>query len=458
MNHHGMFDSIAPIDGRYWDEAFAQYLSDAAFLKYKLRVELALVQALAARGMCPESVVQEVAQAIQKVTPEMVAEEEYKVRHDVRAMVNVLRRHVSNETKPYVHLTATSYDIIDSANALRYRDAVMKALVPALKDLMRALIILTEREADTVQVGRTHGQHAVPITFGYAMAGYVSRVGQSLFALQTLAGELKGKFSGAVGAHNATTLLFDDPQAFEVEVLVELGLTPVEHATQVAQPEPLTRLLAEIGIATGIMANLADDMRHLQRSEIAEVGEEFGESQVGSSTMPHKRNPVSFENVKSLWKVVVPRLMTVFMDQVSEHQRDLTNSASGRANGEIIAYATVAANRLAGAMAKLKVNRSKLEHNLLMGRGMIAAEPLYVLLAFYGHPDAHEAVRTLTLTAEAEKVTLYDALVRDPGLAHYVERFTEAQIELVKRPTRYIGASADKARAIAARWKSVLGL
>src|SRR5262249_29305451 len=149
----------------------------------------------------------------------------------------------------------------------------------------------------------------------------------------------RGKFAGAVGAYNASSLFFPDPEAFEVDVLKEMGLRPAEQSSQVTPNEPVVRLLAEITIACGIMANLADDMRHLQRTEIGEIGEEFEAAQVGSSTMPQKRNPINFENAKSLWKIIVPRVTTAFMDQISEHQRDLTNSASARTYGETILYA-----------------------------------------------------------------------------------------------------------------------
>src|SRR3989344_2549725 len=171
------FDSISPIDYRYFDEESAQYLSDRAYLKYKLAVEVALVKALAKRGLCLKEVVSEVEKACVQVTPEEVATEEEKVKHDIRSMVNVIRSKVSDAAKPYVHMTATSYDISDTANAARFRDVTEKVLIPALKELLKVLIALAEKEAETVQVGRTHGQHAVPITFGYAVAGYVSRLG-----------------------------------------------------------------------------------------------------------------------------------------------------------------------------------------------------------------------------------------------------------------------------------------
>lgn len=452
MSSRSSFDNISPVDYRYFDEEISQFLSDSAYTRYKLSVELALVKALAKRGICPPDALGEIEKACGQVTPEEVYAEEEKVKHDIRALANCIRDKVSDAAKPYVHMTATSYDIIDTANAARFRDATQKVLIPALKELEKTLITIAEREAETVQVGRTHGQHAVPITFGYAIAGYVSRLGQSILALEDLAGQLKGKFSGAVGAYNASSLFFDDPEAFEKDVLSELGLEPVEHATQVTQPEPMARLMAEVTIAAGIMANLSDDMRNLQRTEIGEVGELFEAKQVGSSTMPQKRNPINFENVKSLWKIIVPRIVTVFMDQISEHQRDLTNSASARTYAETIAYTVSMAKRLAKTMGKLSVDKTHLDANMAMQKGMIAAEPLYILLASMGHPDAHEKVRNLTLAAQKEGKSLEEIAFADKEMKPYLDKMTDVQKEILQNPASYSGIAAKKAKKIAKEW------
>ncbi|MBI5470269.1 adenylosuccinate lyase [Candidatus Kaiserbacteria bacterium] len=448
-----IYDSLSPSDYRYWDEDVAQYLSENAYTRYKLAVELALVRALAKRKMCSPAVVKEVEAACEQVTTAEVYEEEGRIKHDVRALVNCIRAKVSDEAKPFVHMTATSQDIIDSANAARWKDATEKVLVPALVELEKTLIEIAEREAETVQVGRTHGQHAVPITFGFAVSSYVSRLGQSIEAIKALAPELRGKFAGAVGAYNASSLFFDDPEQFEKDVLGELGIEPSEQSSQVAPAEPLLRLLAEITIASGIMANLADDMRHLQRTEIGEVGEEFEAAQVGSSTMPQKRNPINFENAKSLWKTIVPRILTAFMDQISEHQRDLTNSASARTYGETLAYAVSMAKRLNRAMSKIKVDTERLRLNLNLQVGLIAAEPLYIMLAALGHPDAHEAVRNLTLQAQKESKPLEEIALADADLAPYIAKMSADQKKILSNPSLYVGIASKKASATAKKWK-----
>lgn len=459
MKKRDVFNNISPIDYRYWDEELAKYLSENGFTRYKLLVELALIKVLHRRDICPKRVVKEVEAACGRVTTAEVYKEEKRIRHDVRALVNCIREKVSKKAKPFVHMTATSYDIIDSANAARYRDVTLKVLVPALVDLEMVLIDLAIREAETIQIGRTHGQHAVPITFGFAISGYVSRLGNSIEALKALAKELPGKFSGAVGAYNASSLFFENPELFEAEILSELGLVPPEHSTQVVPPESLTRLLCEVVITSGILANLADDMRHLQRTEIGEVGEEVTSDQVASSTMPHKPgNPVNFENAKSCWKIVMPRILTVFMDQISEHQRDLTNSASGRTYGEMIAYVCEQARRLEGVMRKLKVDSDGIIRNFELRKDLIVGEPLYIILAALGHPDAHEKVRKLTLSARQKGEPLGFLAEADPELKPYFKKMTTQQRKIILDSTLYTGIADRKAIAIAEHWKRRLGL
>lgn len=451
------FDSVSPVDYRYGNSELKEYLSENAFTRYKMKVEIALVQALCRRDVCSEEVVKEVKAACEQVTTEEVYAEEKRIGHDIRALVNCIRAKVSDGAKPYVHMTATSYDIIDSANAARYQDAIARVLIPSLIDLEKVLIDIALREADTVQIGRTHGQHAVPLTFGFAIAGFVSRLGMSIQMLEYLVSVLVGKFSGAVGAYNALSLFFEDPEEFESEVLDELDLAVAEHSTQIVPPEALVRVFNEMITVVGIMANLSDDMRNLQRTEIGEVGEEFSKDHVGSSTMPQKRNPINFENAKSLWKVIMPRMITMYMDQISEHQRDLTNSASGRTYGEMIDYTLSIAKRLMRTMKKLVVDTRSMQRNLGLQQDMILAEPLQLILGHLGHPNAHEKVKHLCATARTEECTLAELLMYDTELEPYVAQMTTRQRDILSNPSRYTGMAAKQARIIAERWKREFG-
>jgi adenylosuccinate lyase len=458
MAQRDVFDSISPVDYRYWDEEVATYLSENGFTRYKCRVELALVKALQQRGICDETVVSQVKAACEQVTTGAVYAEEKRIGHDIRALVNCICENVSDEAKRFVHMTATSFDISDTANAARYKDCIENVVVPRLIALHKVLAKLALREAETVQVGRTHGQHAVPITFGFAVASYVSRLGGCIQNLKRRAADLPGKFSGAVGAYNASHLFFDDPEVFEREVLAECGLRPVDHSTQIVQAEPLARLMFECTLAAGVMADLSDDMRHLQRMEIGEVGEAFGADQVGSSTMPQKRNPINFENAKSMWKMIVSRLTTILMDQLSEHQRDLTNSASARSYGEAMCYLVAMAKRLTRTMSKLEVDAENLRKNLDMQGDLIGAEPLYIALAALGHPDAHEAVRQVAQRARSERLSLSTAVQGEKSLEPYIVQMSDKQARSYKTPHQhYTGIAARRASEIAVHWSRELG-
>ena len=458
MAERDRFDSFSAIDYRYWDPDVAEYLSENAFIRYKLLVELALIKVLHRYGICSAKIVQEVQTACSQVTTEEVYTEEKRIGHDIRALVNCIRAKVSDEAKAFIHMTATSFDISDTANAVRYKDAIEKVLLPELIDLEEVLIEISLREAETLQIGRTHGQHAIPITFGFALAEYVSRLGNCILTLEHLSSELIGKFSGAVGAYNASFLFFDNPESFEREILAELGLESADHSTQIVHPEPLVRLLCEITITAGVLANLADDMRHLQRTEIGEVGEEFVAEQVGSSTMPQKRNPINLENTKSCWKILMPRVLTAFMDQISEHQRDLTNSASARTYGEMICYVVFMTKRLTRTTKKLHVDRDNLQRNLGLQRGLVIAEPLYIILAALGHPDAHEKVKELTLRAQREQRLLEEIALTDSDLQPYIEKMTANQRKILSDPSTYTGIAAQKAVQVASKWTEELGI
>ena len=454
---------ISPLDYRYLRNKKAQtavipYFSEESYTKYKLRVESALTEALAKHSICSKKVADEIARASEKVTAEEVFEEEERIKHDIRALANCIRNKVSEEAKPFVHFLATSYDIVDTANALRYKEFSEKELIPLLIELERELISLAEREKNTLQIGRTHGQHAEPLTFGFAIASYVNRIGSRIEALTSAKDALCGKMSGAVGAYNASSVMFENAEDFEKTTLDILGLKPALHSTQIVPPEPMTDLSHAAVSTFSVLANFADDMRNLQRSEISEVGEMFGKDQVGSSTMPHKRNPITFENIKSIYKAFMPRMTTVYLDQISEHQRDLTNSASQRFLPELFGALYVSILRMTAAVKKLSVDKEQMKANFNKSKEHVAAEPLYILLAKSGHPDAHEAVRKLTLLAQKEGKGIVELAENDASLKKYIEKISPENMLVLKSPEKYTGRSAKKTDEVCTFWKKKLNL
>src|SRR2546430_4818520 len=461
------FDTASPFDARYYlaDSEFFErlhpYVSESAQVRYRARVEAALAETLADFAVCTRAQAAEIAKACQKVTPEQVYEEERRIQHNIRALVNCIRKETSPAARPYVHLFATSADIMDTARALSLKDATRGVVAPMLAELTQALIKLARAHADTPQMGRTHGQHAVPITFGFAMALYVSRLGQRLEQIVRAADNLRGKFAGAVGAYNALALYRPaDPEALEAALMKKLGLEPPEISSQVVQPEYVADYVYALASAWGVLANLADDIRHLQRSEIREIRDRKAENVksevVGSSTMPHKINPKDFENVKSLWKAYMPRFVTVLLDQISEHQRDLTNSASMRFVTEFVAAFAYGVYRTRGALESIEPDVDRMRAVLEEGKDLVTAEPLYVLLSLAGHPDAHEAARVLARQARAENRPLADIIGNDAALQPYLQKLTPEQRAVLHDSAKYLGASIQRARAICAEWEKRL--
>ncbi|MFH1432788.1 MAG: lyase family protein [archaeon] len=459
-----LFENISPIDYRYYgrDESVKEklepYLSENAYIRYKLKVEAALAVALAEEGICPKDIADDIAKACEKVTAKEVYHEEDRIKHDIRALANCIRTKVAKKSRRFVHFSLTSYDVVDTANVLRYKEFCEDVLMPALNELERTWMDIALREKDTLQVARTHGQHAEPITFGFTMASYVHRLGDRIEAINSAKQSLRGKASGAVGAYNASSLFFQKPMQFEKRLLENLGLSPALHSTQIVPPEPMTDLMHSVITAFSVLANFSDDMRNLQRTEIAEVKEEFSVDQVGSSTMPHKRNPINFENVKSMYKAFMPAMVTAYLDGISEHQRDLTNSASQRFIPQLFAAFYVSVVRLTKVSRRLAVDKENLQMNFEMSKESFAAEPLYMLLAFHGHPDAHEFVRKLTLKAEKNETGLRDVMEIDDELEPYLQKFSEIEREILFNPELYVGAAAEKTEIVCNHWKKRLGI
>jgi adenylosuccinate lyase len=471
MEKKNIFLNLSPLDHRYYlsnrevHEALSTYLSEEAAIRYCLKVEIALLKALIpyARNLAADG--KKLASDLDDLTgtidPEEVYKEEAKTQHNIRALVNVLKTKVPPRIRHLVHVGATSVDILDTAFSLRIKDAVRKVVLPLLLDLETELVKRSEQEAETIQVGRTHGQHAVPITFGYAVAEYVSRLGKSIERIEVKSRNLRGKLAGAVGAYNATSMVTADPEKLEAAVLSSLGIEPSEHSTQLVEPEYVLELMLEINTAFGIIANLADDLRHLQRSELGEIREHFSKQQVGSSTMPQKRNPWNSEHVKSLWKAFMPRVITMFMDQISEHQRDLSNSASQRFVIDFIAGFSFAVKRMIKISSGLYVDKERMKQNLNTAGDAVLAEAAYILLALGGEADAHEVIRRVTLECEKTKKSLASVLKRDSKTWNIISVQLRKVMKVdpenfFSHPELYQGVAANKAKNIAKKYTQII--
>lgn len=417
------FNTISPLDGRYAQEAEAllPYFTEESNIQYMLRVEMALLYEHCERhNICqPVSV---------KIRVGDVYRREKITHHQVKALVDLIQKQVSDRVKPFVHLGVTSSDIQDTANVLRIGDAMKEVILPKLQSLENVLVTKMLEYRHTEQIGRTHGQYAIPMTMGWWWAEYVSRIGRAINFLRHY--PRAGQMSGAVGTYNALSHIYPDPVEFAGAVLRHLHLGRAEYSSQIIPADDMVRFLSEVNICFGVLANLADDIRNLQRSEIGEVREEFTDQQVGSSTMPQKRNPWNCEHVKSLWKEFMPRYITFSMDLISEHQRDLTNSASSRFIPEYLTGFYLAICRAEEIVRGLKVNVNKMAERTQTG----TAEKAYILLALSGIWNAHEIVRRITFIAEQDNIDFESALMR----SDWWERIKDCWYEVPADPTQDI--------------------
>lgn len=457
-----LFDLFSPTDFRYNVEALKPYLSEEAFVQYKSKIEVALAKVLGRRGLISEKTYHDIANAAPLVTASEVYKREREEKelpgygHDILSQVHKIREKIDPQSRHGVHKTATSFDIVDPANCLRYRDAFENVIIPDMISLEEVWIGMVKNGKDTLQIGRTHLQHAEPITFGFAMAWYVSRFGKRILKIKEAVKDLEGKFSGAVGAYNASYLFVDDPENFEREILAEVGLNPTEISTQITQPEPMTDLMNYVITAFGILANWADDMRNLQRPEIGEIGQPRGIDVSRSSTMPHKANPVGLENIKGLWKGSMPYMITMYLDQISEHQRDLTNSPSQRYVPPILDQFDFGVRRATRVSKNLKPHAHNMLRNFEISKDKIIAEPLHLLLSAYGHPDSHTFVGELVDDSYTSGKSLIEIILNNPELQPYLQQFTPKQLEIISNPSKYLGIAPEKAEEIAELWSKRL--
>lgn len=472
METRNIFENISCIDHRYsLSEAevfngLSKYISEEASIRSCAKCEAALVKShLKLRGKLTDEIAQSLDKVASEIDPAEVYAEEEKTKHNIRALVNVMKTKVSVEIGPLVHLGATSVDILDTALSCRMRDVTKNVVLPELKKLEKHLCAIADRDSEVPQVGRTHGQHAVPITFGWSIAEFVSRLGKSILRIEELSNQLVGKLAGPVGSYNGPSMIVKDPEELERVYVEFLGLSASEYSNQLVEPEYLLRLLLEMNVAFGIIANLADDLRNLQRSEIGEVFEYFASTQVGSSTMPQKRNPWNSEHVKSLWKAMCPRVITFYMDQISEHQRDLTNSASQRFMADYVAGFTMAVARMNSVVSGLQADKETMVRNLENAggkvKGGVLAEPAYILLGEAGINDGHEVIRKITLEAEKSGKTFFEVLKT------HKEAFEKITAQLEKlgvenpenffeHPANYCGLAAKKSRRLAKKYEKLM--
>ncbi len=325
-----MLDLVCPLDYRYGRKEIKNIFGEEQRLQYLLNVEAALARAHVKVGNIPKIAADEITKkaSTKIIKVERVRKIESETKHDIIAITRALAEQCKGDAGKYIHLGATSYDIVDTANALQFADS-LELISKCLKELRKTFVNLAIKHKKTIMVGRTHGQHTIPITFGLKMVGYAMEVDRHLERLfECKSRLLVGKLSGAVGTGAAL-----GPKALKLqeEMLKELKLGIEDASTQIVCRDRYNELLGVLcNIATS-MEKFATEIRNLQRDEIGEVTEAFeAKKQVGSSTMPHKRNPITCEQICGLARLIRGFIIPTYENAVQWHERDLCNSSSYR--------------------------------------------------------------------------------------------------------------------------------
>jgi adenylosuccinate lyase len=389
--------------GRLW--------SDQARFESWLELELAVCEALAERGDIPAEDLAEIRDKA-GFDIERINAIEAEVGHDVIAFLTSVAERVGPASR-YIHYGLTSSDVVDTAQALRTVRAV-DLLLEGLKRLMEVLRRQALEHRGTIMVGRTHGIHAEPYTLGLKFVGWLAEAERNHRRLSTAREEVShGKISGSVG-----TYAHLGPE-IEAGVLARLGLRVEPASTQVVPRDRLAMLMSALGVLASSLDRIATEIRHLQRSDVREVEEPFGKSQKGSSSMPHKRNPIKCENVSGLARIVRANVQAALENVALWHERDISHSSVERV---IVADSTILCDFMLARMTRvldgLLVYPERMQQNMTITRGLIYSQAVLLALTAKGltRETAYDIVQRNAMRTWAGEGDFQDLLAADAEL------------------------------------------
>ncbi|MGA8303297.1 MAG: adenylosuccinate lyase [Thermoplasmata archaeon] len=433
---------FCPLEFRYGRENVRNLFSRGARLARALQVEAALASAEAELGMIPTDAAEAIGRAanLSQVPLDKVDELERSLRHDVMAITRALAE-ASGPSGRWVHYGATSADITETALALELKQSAA-ILRSDLTSLAEVLVDLAKRHRATPEIGRTHGQHGVPISFGYKAAVGAAEVLRHRRRLDELLPRLTvGKIAGAMGTGAG---FGRHAEAVESGVLRRLGLRADEAPTQIVGRDRIAEFTNWLALVAATADRLATEVRNLQRTEIAEVAEPFDESrQVGSSTMAQKRNPIMSENVTSLARLVRAFAQTPLENMVQWHERDLANSANERI---VLPHAIVLEDDLLTKLTEiyrgLRVDAKRMAEEVHRSGGSAMTENLMLALTTKGLPrsDAHELLRSLTRNP-GDGPSLAERAKSEPVVRAHL---TPEEVDGLLDPESYVRAATEK--------------
>ncbi len=413
-----------------------------------LRIEILAVEALHAAGVVPTEDWERIRDAATEVDPARAAEIERESQHDVIAFLRSVTERLGPEGR-WLHFGLTSSDVLDTATAVALRDAATQLLdeVGSLVEVVRGLAVEHRR---TPMVGRSHGIHAEPITFGFKAAGWLAELRRDAERLERgRATVAVGSISGAVGTHANVSA------EVERHVLDGLGLEVDPAPTQVVSRDRHAELMTAIAILGGTLERIAVEIRHLQRTEVAEAFEPFGSGQQGSSAMPHKRNPILAERVTGMSRLLRADALVALENMALWHERDISHSSAERFVFEralgVAAYAT---RTLATLLRGLEVDRDRMRANLESSGGVVYSEALLLAMIARGagRQEAYRVVQAAAKLAASTKITFRDALAADPATGEWlspdeIDRAMDLEHHLARIDVTYRALGIDDDRS-----------
>ena len=426
---------------RYALPAVANIFGDAARMQRWVEIELLATEAQEQLGVVPRGIAaqcRELAPVVDQAFVDAVAERERITNHDVAAFVDVLQESIGFPAGSYIHHGLTSTDVVDTGWCWALRDAIL-IILDEMTQLLAVTAALAHEHRDTLTIGRTHGIHAEPTTFGVKVALWTLQLRRDEERLRNaLDGIAVCKMSGAVGTYSNI-----DPSVEEY-VGNALNLTPTPATQVVARDRHAEYMWACASLGTTI-ESIAVELRHLQRTEVNEVREGFSKGQKGSSAMPHKRNPISAETLSGLSRVLRGNLQVALQDVPLWHERDISHSSAERIvlpDSSMLAYYMV--RRLTSLLTNLEVDAQQMRYNLDLLQGVVYSQSALLALVENGmsRDDAYRIVQQLSRKALDTKTHLRDVLVEslDVNLTHEQLRFIFDESRVLEHASKTIDA------------------
>ena len=410
--------------------------SDVQTVQCWLDVEAALARVQAGMGIIPHAAADEI---VRKARVELIdlpelSAEMARTSHPIVPLLRAMKKVCEGDAGEYIHWGATTQDIIDTGTMLQIRSA-LDEIDRDYAQIVENLKTLARRHRDTTMVGRSHGQHALPITFGYKVAIWADEMERNIERVaQMKVRLLVGQFSGAVGTLAA---LGDQGIAVQEALFADLGLGTPKIAWHVAR-DRISELVTTLAIATSTIGKIAHEIYCLQKTETAELEEPFAPGKVGSSTMPHKRNPPTCETIVAIAKIIRATVPLAIEAGITEHERDkIVLQTEREFVSKVCCMAGAAAAKMIHVSAGLSVRVENMERNLFLQKGMLLSEAVMMKLgAVLGRQEAHEIVYRICMDAFETGGALKDGLMKDATVA---ARLSAADIDAMLDPHAYVG-------------------